>query len=856
MKFLVLDGNSIFSRAFYGIKMLSNKNGQMTNGIYGFLTTLNKLLSEVNPDRIAVAFDLPVPTFRHKMFEGYKGTRSKQPDEFISQLPILKDLLTAMGYKLVTYAGYEADDILGTFASFCEKNDYECVLATGDRDILQLISGKVCVRIASTKFGRPESTFYDTEKVKEEYGVLPENLVDIKALQGDTSDNIPGVKGIGKKTASDLVSKFGSIEEIYKNIEFIDIKPSVKEKLIAGKEMAELSYALGKIDTSVPIEINEQDFIPKKMDEPSVKKIMTELEFFKLLEKMNFSEVSENISSEEVSCEELLKILKNEKSVSFLPFIENFEIKKMFFGVGKDVYALGQNDENFESTIKKIMVLDDIEKISHNLKLTEKVFEKNEIEISDNHFDVMLASYVLTPSEKDYEVFKLGSAHEISIPQVALDEPLKPFEKIIQQVYVISKLAPILKEEIKANNQSELLMKIEQPLSKVLASMENIGFLVDRQGLEKYGDEIETELKKIEVSIHSLAGEEFNVNSPRQLGSILFEKLKLPYGKKGKTGYSTSAQILEKLSGEHKIVDEILKYRSLSKLKSTYCDGIIKLIQSDGRVRSSFNQTETRTGRISSSEPNLQNIPVRTEKGRQLRKFFKAPEDCVLIDADYSQIELRVLAHVSQDKNMINAFKNGEDIHAITASQIMGVPLEMVTPEMRFKAKAVNFGILYGMSAFSLAKDLEISFEEAQTYIVRYLAHYEGIDNYMRQVIEKAREQGFVETIFSRRRYLPEIHSTNFVLRSFGERVARNMPIQGAAADIIKIAMINVFEKLKNEKSKLILQVHDELIIEAKLSEAENVKKMLQNEMENAVKLSVPLDVNISMGATWYDAKD
>lgn len=856
MKFLVLDGNSIFSRAFYGIKMLSNKNGQMTNGIYGFLTTLNKLLSEVNPDRIAVAFDLPVPTFRHKMFEGYKGTRSKQPDEFISQLPILKDLLTAMGYKLVTYAGYEADDILGTFASFCEKNDYECVLATGDRDILQLISSKVCVRIASTKFGRPESTLYDTEKVKEEYGVSPEHLVDIKALQGDTSDNIPGVKGIGKKTASDLVSRFGSIEEIYKNIEFIDIKPSVKEKLIEGKEMAELSYALGKIDTSVPIEINEQDFIPKKMDEPSVKKIMTELEFFKLLEKMNFSEVSENISSKEVSCEELLKILKNEKSVSFLPFIESFEIKKMFFGVGKDVYALSHDDENFESTIRKIMVSDDIEKISHNLKLTEKVFEKNSVEISDNHFDVMLASYVLTPSEKDYEVFKLGSAHEISIPQVALNESLKPFEKIIQQVYVISKLEPILKKEIKANNQSELLTKIEQPLSKVLASMENIGFLVDRQGLEKYGDEIETELKKIEASIHSLAGEEFNVNSPRQLGSILFEKLKLPYGKKGKTGYSTSAQILEKLSGEHKIVDEILKYRSLSKLKSTYCDGIIKLIQSDGRVRSSFNQTETRTGRISSSEPNLQNIPVRTEKGRQLRKFFKAPEGCVLIDADYSQIELRVLAHVSQDKNMINAFKNGEDIHAITASQIMGVPLEMVTPEMRFKAKAVNFGILYGMSAFSLAKDLEISFEEAQTYIVRYLAHYEGIDNYMRQVIEKAREQGYVETIFSRRRYLPEIHSTNFVLRSFGERVARNMPIQGAAADIIKIAMINVFEKLKNEKSKLILQVHDELIIEAKLSEAERVKKMLQNEMENAVKLSVPLEVNISMGATWYDAKD
>lgn len=856
MKFLVLDGNSIFSRAFYGIKMLSNKNGQMTNGIYGFLTTLNKLLSEVNPERVAIAFDLPTPTFRHKMFEDYKGNRSKRPDEFISQIPILKDLLTAMGYKLVTCAGYEADDILGTFASFCEKNGYECVLATGDRDILQLISNKVCVRIASTKFGRPESTFYDLEKVKEEYGVLPENLVDIKALQGDTSDNIPGVKGIGKKTAGELVAKFGSIEEIYKNIEFIDIKPSVKEKLIEGKEAAELSYALGKIDTSVPIEINEQDFIPKKMDEPSVKKIMTELEFFKLIEKMNFSEVSENITSKEISGAELLKILKNEKTVSFLPFIENCELKKMFFAVGKDVYVLSCEDESFSQTIEKIMISKDIEKVSHNLKITEKAFEKKKIEISDNHFDVLLASYVLMPSEKDYEIFKLGSAHEISVPQVSQSETLKSFEKIVQQVYVVSQLKPILEEEIKKNNQSDLLTKIEQPLSKVLANMENIGFLVDKQGLEKYGKEIEVDLKQIEDSIHSLAGEEFNVNSPRQLGSILFEKLKLPYGKKGKTGYSTSAQILEKLSGKHKIVDEILNYRSLSKLKSTYCDGIIKLIQGDGRVRSSFNQTETRTGRISSSEPNLQNIPVRTQRGRQLRKFFKAREGCVLIDADYSQIELRVLAHVSQDKNMIKAFKNGEDVHAITASQIMGVPLEEVTPEMRFKAKAVNFGILYGMSAFSLAKDLEISFEEAQTYIVRYLAHYEGIDNYMRQIIEKARQDGFVETIFSRRRYLPEIHSTNFILRSFGERVARNMPIQGAAADIIKIAMINVFEKLKNKNSKLILQVHDELIIEAELSEAENVKKMLQDEMENAVKLSVPLDVNISMGATWYDAKD
>lgn len=839
--------------------MLSNKDGQMTNGIYGFLLTMQKLLVEVKPDRVAIAFDLSCPTFRHKMYAGYKATRNKMPDELASQLPILKRLLNAMGYKMIVCEGYEADDILGTFADYCEKNKYECILATGDRDILQLVSNNVYVKIASTKFGKTQSTLYDVNKVKEEYGVSPERLVDVKALQGDTSDNIPGVKGVGPKTATDLISKFGSIKSIYNNIESLDIKSNLKSKLLENKDMAFLSYELGKIKRNIPIDIHEKDYLPREMDIYTVKEMLTELEFFSLLNKLDFKSSSEDTIS--ITVENLDKITKDDlktKTLSFVVKMEEFKITKLFMFHSNKVYVIDCNQKNFYETLKYVMTSDDIEKTSYNFKNLERALELEHIDIKGPYFDIMLASYLLTPSEKDYDVFNLASLYNVEIPKIIFqNEELKNLENesFSRQVYIMSKLKPILESKIVENKQKDLLEKIEQPLSKVLANMENIGFLIDKNGLELYGEELEKELKVIQNSIYDISGIEFNINSPKQLGTVLFERLNLPKSRKTKNGYSTNAKVLEDLIGSHEIIEKILNYRTLSKLKSTYCDGLIKLISPSGRIHSSFNQTETRTGRISSTEPNLQNIPIRTDRGKKLRKFFKAPENCVLIDADYSQIELRVLAHISQDANMIKAFKNKEDIHSITASEILGIPLDMVTPEMRFKAKAVNFGILYGMGAFSLSKDLKISHFEAQNYINLYLLHYKGVDEYMHKIIEKSRENGYAETLFLRRRYLPELNSSNHMLRAFGERVARNMPIQGTSADIIKIAMINIFEKLKNKKSKLILQVHDELIIESPMDEVDEVKYVLKNEMENAVKLSVPLEVNVNVGKTWFDAQ-
>lgn len=860
MKYLVLDGNSILNRAFYGIKMLSNKKGQMTNGIYGFLSTLQKLLLEVSPQAIAVAFDLPKPTFRHKMYDRYKASRKGMPEELASQLPILKEILVAMGYKLVTCEGYEADDILGTFAKYCENKGYECTLATGDRDCLQLVSDHVFVRIAKTKFGKAESILYDKNKIKEDYNVTPSQLIDIKALQGDASDCIPGVKGVGEKTAKSLIEKYESIENIYNNIENLDIKPNLKSKLLADKERAYLSYDLGKINKDVPIEINDSDFIPSEMDTDSLKKIFTELEFFKFMDKIG---VSKKVESQKINLNfsqdysGILKNLEDSGEISIFSEAKSNLIERCCICDGSDNYYIFKNiDNNFRIFLKKLCENKNISKNVFNLKKFYKSIMPLRINFMGEIFDVLLAAYLLNPEIKE-DIFTMAQGHEIfppNLPEELTDEE----KKCIETCYFIAKLKDLYKIKIKENNQEHLLKKIEQPLSKVLADMELTGFLIDKEGLEDYGGELNQQLKAAEEEIYKLAGEEFNINSPKQLGTILFEKLNLPKGKKLKSGYSTSAQILEKLRGYHPIINMILEYRALAKLKSTYVDSMVNLITPRGRIHTSFNQTETRTGRISSAEPNLQNIPVRTERGRKLRKYFKSPEGSVLIDADYSQIELRVMAHISGDENMINAFKNDEDIHSITASQIFGVPVSMVTPEMRARSKTVNFGILYGMSAFSLAQDLKISRFDAQNYINKYLEHYSGINNYMNEIILLAKEQGYVETIFHRRRYLPELNSSNFLLRSFGERVARNMPIQGSAADIIKIAMINVYKRFLDEdfKSKIILQVHDELIIESPEDESEEVKKLLKEEMENAVKLNVPLEVHIAVGKTWFDAKE
>ncbi|MGN1043187.1 MAG: DNA polymerase I [Acutalibacteraceae bacterium] len=860
MKYLVLDGNSILNRAFYGIKMLSNKKGQMTNGIYGFLSTLQKLLSEVSPDAVAVAFDLPKPTFRHKMYDGYKASRKGMPEELASQFPILKEILISMGYKLITCEGYEADDILGTFAKYCEDKGYECTLATGDRDCLQLVSDNVFVRIAKTKFGKAESVLYDKEKIKEDYGVTPTQLIDIKALQGDASDCIPGVKGVGEKTAKSLIEKYESIENIYNNIENLDIKPNLKSKLISDKEKAYLSYDLGKIEKNVPIEITDNEFIPAEMDNDKIKKIFTELEFYKFMDKFGISQSSDSQKMNLDFSQNYDEILKNiEKFGEISIFIEQQSslIERCCIGIGGDNYYYFRNiDTEFKKFLKKICENQSVKKNTFNLKKLYRILMPLKINLFSDVFDILLAAYILNPEVKE-NIVSMAASNEISPP--LLPEEVKSEEiKCIETCYYIEKLKNLYKIKITENNQEHLLTKIEQPISKVLADMELTGFFLDKNGLEDYGKELSSQLQVAEEEIYRLAGEKFNINSPKQLGTILFEKLNLPKGKKLKTGYSTGAQILEKLRGYHPIINMILEYRALAKLKSTYVDSMVNLVTSRGRIHTSFNQTETRTGRISSAEPNLQNIPVRTERGRKLRKYFKSSEGKVLIDADYSQIELRVMAHISHDKNMTEAFKNREDIHAITASQIFGVPVSMVTPEMRARSKTVNFGILYGMSAFSLAQDLKISRFDAQNYINKYLEHYSGIDNYMNEVILFAKEQGYVETIFHRRRYLPELNSSNFSLRSFGERVARNMPIQGSAADIIKIAMVNVYERLirENFESKIILQVHDELIIESPENEFEEVKKLLKEEMENAVKLSVPLEVHIAVGKTWFDAKE
>ena len=861
LKFLVLDGNSILNRAFYGIRMLSNKKGQMTNGIYGFLTTMQKLLNETNPDAVAVAFDLPAPTFRHKMYDGYKANRKKMPEELASQVPILKELLSALGYNPIMCEGYEADDILGTFAKYCEEKNYECVLATGDRDSLQLISPNVTVRIASTKFGKPESTLYDEEKVKEVYNVSPIELIDVKALQGDSSDNIPGVKGIGEKTARDLVSKFGSLDNIYSNLEnSTEIKESVKNKLLNGKKEAYMSYELGKINRSAPIKITDEEYVRKPVNTHRAKEIMVDLEFFSLMDKLglekNEQESNEiKIISSDISSELISEILK-EETMFFLADYSEKGIEKIYAEHKNEIYVINsKNTEEFLKNLKNSKP----EKVTYDIKRLYREFQKKNLEFNGEKFDIMLALYLLNPSAKDYDILRAAQEYSVALPKLNSCENLSEEDFIhAEKVYLMKKLFPILKKELEDRCQLNLLSEIEEPLSEVLASMENEGFFVDKAGLEDYEKKLDERISELKNSIYEISSFEFNINSPKQLGFVLFEKLGLPKGKKGKTGYSTGAETLEKLKGYHEIIDLILEYRALSKLKSTYCDGMISLITEKGRIHSSFNQTETRTGRISSTEPNLQNIPVRTERGRELRKFFKAEPGNVLIDADYSQIELRILAHMSKDSNMIDAFKNHEDIHAITASQILNLPINMITPEMRFRAKAVNFGIVYGMSAFSLAEDLKISRYEAQNYINRYLEHYKGVDEYMHKVIESAKERGYAETMLCRRRYLPELESPNRVLRSFGERVARNMPIQGSAADIIKIAMINTYRRLKKEnlKSKLILQVHDELIIEAPCAEAEKAKEILKNEMENAVKISVPLEVHVAVGDTWYDAKD
>lgn len=853
MRLLVIDGNSIVNRAFYGIRPLTTKDGQFTNAIYGFLTMLTKLKNEENPDAVAIAFDLKAPTFRHKAYSGYKATRKGMPPELASQMTPLKELLKLLGYKIVTCEGYEADDILGTFATACENSDDECVIATGDRDSLQLVSDKTSVHLCTNK----DDILYTPEKIMEDYGVTPLELIEIKAIQGDSSDNIPGVAGIGPKGAGDLIKKYHTVEYIYDHIDELDIKDGVRNKLKNSKENAILSRMLGEICRTAPIDTEVQKYVVNMENPAECARYMAKLELFSLIEKFGLNETevpqekhNEVKSLEVIENEDNNVLLENIAESGKLYFNAEFsdkELKTLAILCDGKVY-LCESKELFE----KLLCDEKIKKYTRNSKSIFAYADRNGFEIKSLVFDVELAAYLLEPSSKDYSDENLCKLNEIELPTTENEEYKK-----YRALAVYDLLCEKLNSEIKSNEQEKLLVDIEIPLANVLAKMENIGFDVDRQGIEDYGKMLSEQIKSLEKSIYESAGTQFNINSPKQLGKVLFEDLGLPCKKKTKSGYSTNAEVLESLRYQHPVVEMVLQYRTLAKLNSTYCEGLLKVIGDDGRIHSSFNQTETRTGRISSTEPNLQNIPVRTELGREMRRFFCAREGWVLVDADYSQIELRVLAHIAHDKNMIEAFKNNDDIHAITASQVFGMPLDMVTPIMRSRAKAVNFGIVYGIGAFSLAKDIGVSNKEASTYIKNYLSHYSGVDEYMKNVVEKAKQDGYVETMFGRRRYLPELTSGKHMLRAFGERVARNMPIQGTAADIIKIAMVKVNDRIKKEglKARLILQVHDELIVEAPQEESEIVAKLLQEEMENAVSLDVPLTADAAIGKTWYDAK-
>ena len=867
MKLLVLDGNSIINRAYYGVRPLTTKDGFFTNAIYGFLTIFHKIYADTQPDCIAVAFDMKAPTFRHLKYSDYKGKRKGMPPELAMQLQPLKDLLTAMGIKLLSAEGWEADDILGTLAHACRKNpDDTCVIATGDRDTLQLVGDGVAVRMLTTKQGKAEAVIYDEEKIMETYGVKPVQLIEVKAIQGDTSDNIPGVPGIGEKGALDLVSRFGSLDYIYTHIDEIDVKPGIRKKLIEGKESAYLSRWLGTVSTEAPVPTDLKEYIPAPPDAEKVTEIMLRLELFRQLEKMKKEWLKESRSADSGSdheendphsastdvifCKDIDALISDVKSDGEVYFMLTGDLRQAYVAKNGNVTVI--TEEFTEKFCRGILADDSIKKYTYDIKSVVHTLEPLGIIPGNVICDVMLAAYVLNPSSDCEDIEKLAAQYASALP----DNVPSELRDALLCLRIPAMCAKIM-AETERNGQLKLLTEIETPLAYVLADMESAGFSADAKALDVFEKRLSIRIDEITTKIYELAGEEFNINSPKQIGAILFEKMKLPGGKKTKTGYSTNAEVLERLSADYEIVALILEFRTLSKLTSTYCQGLKKAIAPDGRIHTRFRQTETRTGRISSVEPNLQNIPVRTELGSELRKFFRAGEGMTLVDADYSQIELRVLAHIAGDQTMTDAFRNGTDIHAVTASQVFGIPLEDVTPQMRSNAKAVNFGIVYGISAFSLAKDIGVSNAEASAYINSYMRKYSAIADYMKKVVEQAKAMGYAETLYGRRRYLPELTSSNFQTRSFGERVARNMPIQGTAADIIKIAMIAVHNRLakENMKSRLILQIHDELILECPVDEAERAEALLKEEMEKAASLSVPLTVDAHTGENWYLAK-
>ena len=864
-KLLILDSNSILNRAFYGVRYLSAKDGTPTNAIYGFLNILLKLIKEQEPDYICAAFDVKAPTFRHKQYEGYKAQRKPMPEGLAAQMPLAKDVLRAMGVTILEKEGYEADDIIGTVARLCEESEISCFIATGDKDDLQLASDKTKVILTVTKSGYNETIIYDDKAVKEKYHVTPTEFIDVKALMGDPSDNIPGVKGVGEKTAMSLIEKHHSIEYIYENIDDIGLKGTMLQKMKDGREMAFMSKELATINRNTPIEFNAEKCVFDGFENNGeLYEILKRLELNGIIKKLDLSGVDNVKENEDIFKDFSYQVgdknmISGDKVTVVLDF-DGDNISSAAVGAGNNAVVLNEQDD-----IKELLEDDSIAKVMFDVK--EAIVKLNcRIDIKNIADDTAIAAYLVDPAKNEYTIEKLASEYfgtvieKPEVKQLSLldDVETDRSEYLAKCAVALGVLNERIGDKIKENGQEKLYQEVELPLVTVLAHLEINGFLVDDHQLKEFADKLGEKIDALTNEIYMLAGEEFNINSPKQLGVILFEKLELKPVKKTKTGYATNADVLEKLRDKHPIVNFIMEYRQLAKLKSTYCDGLRAVVNPNThRIHSVFTQTVTVTGRLSSTEPNLQNIPTRTELGREIRKMFVAKEGYVLVDADYSQIELRVLAHIANDETMINAFRNNEDIHAVTASQVLGIPLEDVTKEQRSSAKAVNFGIVYGIGEFSLAQDLHISVKEAKAYIESYLEKYHGVRNYMESIKEQAKKDGYVKTMLNRIRYIPELKSPNYNIRQFGERVALNTPIQGTAADIIKLAMVRVDNRLINEglKSKLILQVHDELIVEAHKDEVDKVKQILSEEMQSAMELNVPLKVDMSTGHSWYDAK-
>ena len=893
-KLMVIDGNSIVNRAFYGVSQsLTTREGQPTNAIFGFLNILNKLLDDTAPDALCVTFDRAAPTFRHLAYAEYKANRKGMPEELASQMPLLKEVLSAMNVPMYELDGWEADDLLGTIARLDQEAGWETVIVTGDKDSLQLVTETTTVKLVSTRMGRTTTRDMTPEAFREEYGFDPKNIIDLKALMGDSSDNYPGVKGVGEKTAMSLIQLYRTIAHLYDHMPDIcsapnvAAKPGLIKKLEEGKESALLSYNLATIRTDAPVHFQPEDNLRQAPDNNRLYQLFLELEFSKLIDKYGLTAPQGETGSStcaaleggcyletEITPEHARSLLElwRTKEVVHIIALPSLDTVCVECHLNDDAWnaSLLRADklENYNEIVRTLFSDPAIKKAAHGVKNLCRALLAEGITPNGFVFDTEVAAYLLAPADGSYELEKLGLTYysqqfpraELYLEEGAfgpLSDPAAPAEAMMRHCLLVDALRETLTARLKELGMWELYETVDLPLCQVLAEMETEGFLIDRGALAEFGTMLSGRIDEVQKTIYALAGEDtFNINSTQQLGGILFDKLGLPPVKKTKTGYSTNADVLEKLRGEHPIIDSILEYRQLTKLKSTYVDGLGKVIGPNGRIHTSFQNTVTATGRLSSTEPNLQNIPVRTELGAELRKMFAAPAGKVLVDADYSQIELRLLAHMAGDQAMIDGFRSGEDIHTITASQVFNVPAEKVEPQMRRSAKAVNFGIVYGISPFSLSQDIGVSVQEAKEYMEKYFAHYSGVRAYMDGVVEQARKAGYVSTLWGRRRWIPEIKSSSFNTRSFGERVALNAPIQGTAADIIKLAMIRVRNRLKEEhfEGKLVLQVHDELIVECPEGEAEAVCRLVEEEMEGVAALAVPLLAETNAGKTWAEA--